>query len=231
MSNTPAPFETPPLDPDSDQAREWVLQEMTNPAYRQSEPTWWDIISMKFLEWVQNTFRAVVDGAPDSTGDLLLLILGLAAAALIIWAIIAASRRTRVGAKSNLPAAGVVFDNDERSVRELREAANRAAEAGNFTLAVEEQFRALARMLFDRTLIALRPGSTAQDVARRAAVPFPGHDERLRSAAISFDRARYLDQESNRAEWQALRDLDAELERARPQASVSIKELEEAGAV
>ena len=60
------------------------------------------------------------------------------------------------------------------------------------------------------------PGSTAHDVARRAAAPLPAHAAALEAAAHDFDAVRYLGDTGDRDRYERLAALDAAVQRTRP---------------
>lgn len=204
---------TPPLTPDEDEGRRWVIEELAKPEYRAAEPTWFDQIVASFWDWVNSLFDDVSGFGFDITPILLVILIGVIA--LIVFLIFgrpALARRSQAQQQT-----AVFLDDDSRSTAELRAAAAAAASKQDYTLAIREQFRAISRSLSDRTIIALRPGSTAHDVARRAAAAFPDRTSHLESAANAFDRVRYMDLAGQEAEWRSVRDLDQELERSKPQ--------------
>lgn len=217
--------DTPPLDPSGDEAQQWVLEELAKQDYQAAKPTLWDRISKAFLDWIGSLF-----GAPEGTGPfglsvswltIVLLVLLLVGIFFLIFRFVGST------AKSSLAQAdAVVFlDGDERSVRELRAAAKAATDRGDFALAASEQFRAIARSLGDRTVIVLRPGSTAHHVEFQAAKAFPSDARALATAASVFDRARYFDKPVTEPEWRAVAELDTRLESLAPSEKLSMDEL------
>ncbi|GGA65061.1 membrane protein [Pseudoclavibacter endophyticus] len=203
-----------PLDPEADEASEWLRQELAKQEYLSAQPSLWDRAIAAFWEWVNSLFGNVPGAPIDPTGILVALVvvvLGIVLAILVGRPVLA--RRSAATSDRH-----VFLDDDARSAAELRAASEAAAERGDWALAVTERYRALARELGDRTLIAVRPGSTAHDVARRAAVPFPDEADALASAARDFDDVRYLDRAGTEAAWHRTRELDTRLATARPAA-------------
>src|SRR5690606_31637354 len=98
----------------------------------------------------------------------------------------------------------------------MRRDADAAARAGRWGEAIAERFRAIARSLHERTLVSTVPGSTAHDVARRAAAPLPEHSAALEAAAHDFDAVRYLGDPGDRERYQRLAELDTAVQRTRP---------------
>ncbi|UXN17868.1 DUF4129 domain-containing protein [Curtobacterium poinsettiae] len=122
-------------------------------------------------------------------------------------------RRARAGDGDT----GGVFDADDlRSARELLEAAQAAVRRADWSAAVLDGFRAIARGLGERDLVPDVPGATARTIAARGAVPFPASAGALDAAATSFDAVRYLGAEADQDT--ALRVLDTEqaVRQARP---------------
>ena len=91
-----------------------------------------------------------------------------------------------------------------------------AARAADWPLAIDEQVRAIAAALDERTLVDVRPGTTATEFAAQAARSAPDQGAELRQAAKTFDEVRYLDRPGSEAGYQQLVALDAQLQRIRP---------------
>ncbi|MGO2111955.1 MAG: DUF4129 domain-containing protein [Pseudoclavibacter sp.] len=212
-----------PLDPDADDASNWVTEELSKQEYVSAQPTIWDRAVQLFWEWVDSLFDGVLGAPADPTAMLIVLVVVVGVILLAIFVgRPALARRSAVSSDRR-----VFLEDDARTAAELRTAAEKAAAGGDWTLAVAERFRAIARDLGDRTLIAVRPGSTAHDVARRATVPFPGEGDALQRAASDFDDVRYLDREGSEAAWRRTRELDDRLAAAKP---VALAALERVGA-
>jgi hypothetical protein len=82
--------------------------------------------------------------------------------------------------------------------------------------AIEEQFRAIALALAERTLLTVTPGTTATEFGVRAAESFPAEADALSGAARDFERVRYLNGSGTEVQFQRLVALDQRLARARP---------------
>ena len=200
-----------PVDPDADQARRWIVAELSKPEYRAAQPTLFDRISAAFWDWLTSLD---LSGAGVGRGPLL-----VAGAVLLVAAIIAAylifgaprlNRRSRV--------TGALFGvNDDRDAAAMRSAAESAARRGDWSLAISEMFRALARGLAERTIVTPSPGMTAHTFATAAGRGFPPQADRLQAAASAFDRVRYLDQPGTESAYRQVADLERELAATRPQ--------------
>jgi len=199
-----------PVDPDAGQARDWIIAELSKPEYRAAEPTWFDRLSQGFLDWL-GSLNFGTGGAFQAP---LLFVVGgvLVAAAITAYVIFGPPR---LGRRSTV--VGSLFGTDDsRDAAAMRRAAADAAGRQDFTLAIEEQFRAIARALAERTVLSVSPGTTARDFAVRAGTSFPALTARLTTAAETFDGVRYLGRPGSREGYLELTALDSELRAARP---------------
>lgn len=202
-----------PLDPDAGTARDLLSAELAKSEYLQAQPTPFDRFAEEFARWVQS----LTQGAPDSALAVNPALLLIAVPIILgILAFVIFGRPRALARRARAAGAAVFLDDDTRSAAELRSAAESAAARQEWDLAVAERFRAISRSLTDRTLLQLRPGTTAQAVARRASEPFPGEARDLHAAADLFDAVRYLSRPSDKAGYEFVRDLDDRLTRARP---------------
>lgn len=198
-----------PVDPDADEARRWVLDELSDPRYEAAKPTWFDQLSAAFLDWL-TSLGGETTGGPSGLLLAIVVIIIVAAlvAAFLIFGVPALNRRSAV--------AGALFgQDDERSAAAMRQAAADAASRSDWSLAIQESFRAIARGLAERTILATSPGTTARGFSARAAAVFPPLAEGLAAAAGSFDGVRYLGRPGTETEFRAVARLEAELRNAR----------------
>ncbi|MDJ1372563.1 DUF4129 domain-containing protein [Gulosibacter molinativorax] len=202
----------PPLEPDEDTAREWLVRELAKSEYQNAKPNPIDEFFNRIWEWIASLFST------DGTGGLGInpaWIFVILAIVLVVIAVVIFGR-PRAIARRRAANQSVFLEDDDRSVAELRAAADQAARASDWGLATTERFRAISRSLSDRTLISMRPGTTAQGVARAAATPFPDEAGPLRDAANVFDEVRYLGHTTDASAYEVVRDLDLRLENKRP---------------
>jgi len=200
-----------PVDPDAPDARKLLLDELGKPEYAAARPTLIDRIAQAIQDWL-GSFQGPADGSVPDIFPLVVtvLVVGLIVAAFFVFGRPRLQRRSAV--------AGALFsdDDDTRTSAELRSSAQRAAAAGDFVVAIEEMFRAVARQLAERTVVSVTPGTTAQEFAARAGRTFPEHGGRLARGARSFDGVRYLDRSGSREEFDEVSALDRDLLSARP---------------
>lgn len=199
-----------PVEPDAPEARDWLLDELSKPVYQRAKPNWFDQASQAVWDWITSLFEGGFGGPPVLTLVILgLLILGGVVLAFVLFGSPRLNRRSS--------AFGSVFGvSDERDAAELRRAADAAAARGDWTLAIEEMFRAIARGLTERAVLSTSPGTTAHDLAERAGAAFPDFAERLRSAAHIFDEVRYLGVPGSADRFEAITALERELRTTRP---------------
>ncbi|WP_104193162.1 DUF4129 domain-containing protein [Cryobacterium sp. Y82] len=209
-----------PVVPDAPEARQWLREELAKAPYAAARPTWFDRASQAFLDWLQSL---TVNGDGNLKDWLPIVAVVLALTALVAgWLLFGAPRLAR-----RRRAAPDLFGTiDQRSSSEMRTAADAAASRGDWSLACEEVFRALARGLAERTVLSVTPGTTAHDFAARAQLAFPAFGRALALAADTFDRVRYLEQVGLEPDYRALAALEAELRAAAP---ATLAPLAEAG--
>jgi hypothetical protein len=211
-----APFDVPvdvPVDPDNPDARRWLLDELSKPIYQSAKPTIFDQIITAIEDWLNSLVNGLGSVRVPVVGNLLplaalVIVVGLLVVAFLVFGLPRVRRRSSAG--------GELFaDHDDRDAATMRRDAQRAAASGDYTAAIAELFRALARGLDERTLVSAFPGSTASDVAARAGRVFPDTAARLREAASAFDGVRYLGAVGTVAQWDQLVALERELRTAR----------------
>ena len=199
-----------PVDPDAPEARRWLREELAKAPYQAARPTWFDRLSQAVLDWFGSLVAPSGQGVAGWVPLIVTIVVALVLAALLI--IFGLPRLNR---RSSL-AADLFGVNDRRSAADLRTAALAAASHRDWTLAGMEMFRALARGLFERTILMTTPGTTAHYFAERAAEAFPGDRVRLAAAADVFDGLRYLGQVGTEEGFLALAALESDLRGAVP---------------
>ena len=191
-----------PVEPDAPDARDLLLDELSDPAYAESQPTWFDLIAQSVLDWF-GSLRPGEGGGPPALG----LVIGAIVLAAAIAAAILVYGLPRWRSRSRL-ATELLGERDRRTARQLRRDAERAAAAGDWPRAIAERYRAIARALDERTIVTALPGTTAHGFARAAARQFPENGSQLEAAADRFDGVRYLDRPGPAADYTLVRELD-----------------------
>lgn len=199
-----------PIDLGRDQARELARQELSQPGY-QRDVSW----PQRGLEWLLEQFNRLVNGAAESIPGGLATVLILAAVAAIAVLIVLRTgplARRRAGKDP-------IFADERRSAADYRAAADAAAQAGEWSLAVIERFRAVVAHLEERGVIEARSGRTADEVARGAGDLLPSIAPALLDGARLFDRVLYGGRAATNDDDAAMRNLDDAARRARVQAA------------
>ncbi|TFC86434.1 DUF4129 domain-containing protein [Cryobacterium sinapicolor] len=199
-----------PVDPDAPEARQWLREELAKAPYEAAKPTWFDRLSTSILDWFASLTAPSADGFAAWVPLLLTVaVVVLVAAALLIFGLPRLNRRSRL-------ASDLFGVDDRRAAADLRRAALAAASHRDWNVASAEMFRALARGLFERTILVVTPGTTAHSFAARAGEAFPAERVRLSEAAELFDGVRYLGIDGTEQQFLALAALESDLRAARP---------------
>ncbi|MEP6480817.1 MAG: DUF4129 domain-containing protein [Rhodoglobus sp.] len=204
-----APIDVP-VDPTAPVAQQWLIDELSKPVYQAARPTLFDRVAKAIGDWLNSLQLGTVKGPPAfGIGIVVLLVVVGLVVAFLIFGVPRLNRRSGV--------AGALFgEDDARDAARIRSDAEAAARAGDYSAAVAEMFRAIARGLAERTIVTTSPGTTAQDFAVRAAVSFPAEASELSAAAAAFDDVRYLDHEGTAQQYAAVAALERTLRAARP---------------
>jgi uncharacterized protein DUF4129 len=198
-----------PVDPDGDQARQWLVNELSKPEYQASKPTLWDQISKAFWDWLSSL---QAPGGVLQAPFIVILLLVIAGVIVGAFFIFGQPRRDRRSARL-----GALFgEGEERTADELRRSARAAASSGDWAVAIEELFRSIARRMGERVLVTTNPGTTAHGFAAQASEVFPEYAGRLRDSASVFDGVRYLGKPGSEEDYATLVTLEGELRDARP---------------
>ena len=201
-----------PLEPDAEEARDWLLGELSKPPYQAARPTLFDTVAQAIRDWFVELFASADGQVPNIVPVLITLVLiAVLVAAFLLFGLPRLNRR-------GTPLGELFGDDDPRSADVLRESARAAAARGDFTLAIEDLYRSLARGLAERTVVRTSPGTTARDFARRAGDAFPAHADALHDGATAFDAVRYLGREGTREQYERLAELERAVRQERPAA-------------
>ncbi|MCW2601780.1 MAG: hypothetical protein JWM02_3609 [Frankiales bacterium] len=206
----------PPLDPNAQHAREQLIRELSKPEYQSGRPSWIESLSQQIATWFSDWIRSFhfsnsngssFDGLSNAV--VITVVVVVLVVAFLIFGLPRLNRRSRVS--------GSLFgDEDERDSDTLRGAAERAAASGDYSTAIAEIFRSLARGLSERTVVTTFPGTTAAGFARQAAGPFPAFADALHATADAFDAVRYLGQVGTEQQWRDAAALERDIRKARP---------------
>ncbi|MBP0461668.1 DUF4129 domain-containing protein [Streptomyces montanisoli] len=200
-----------PLVVSREAARREAELELTKGEYHQHDPNLLQRAVGHILGWIGHLFDKASGVAPGGRVGVIVVLVAVLALLGALWWRLGAPRRT-----VRAPDGAALFDDAPRSAADNRAAAEAHAAAEHWTEAAKERMRAIVRALEERALLAPRPGRTAAEAAAEAGRSLPPYADRLRTAATSFDAVAYGSRTADRALYQRLRDLDADLERAKP---------------
>jgi len=198
-----------PVDPDAATARRWATEELLDPVYHR-QPS----LLSRILEWLADQISGV--RAPGVPRPLVLLAVVAVVAIVVAIAFVLNGpvRRARRVASER----GVLDADDSRTSDQIRRAADAAAGAGDWTLAVVERFRAIVRGLEERTVLDERAARTAHEAADAAAARLPDLGAELVAAGRLFDAVAYGHASAGADDDGRLRALDGRVRSARPSA-------------
>jgi len=199
-----------PVAPSPPDATRWLVDELSKPEYQRARPTIVDVVGQTLADWFSRLFAGEGQAPP-----LLLLAVLLGIAVVIVVVALIVNGRPRRDRR-----AGTAFElfgaEERRGAARLRADAAAAARRGDWEHAIADAYRAVARGLGEREVVAVAPGTTARGFATRASAAFPAEAAALDAAAAAFDGVRYLGRSGSEAAYRAIAALDARLEAARP---------------
>ena len=198
-----------PVDPDSPDAQQWLINELAKPVYQSAKPTPFDIVAKAISDWLNSLQVGTVQGPPAlAIGFVIALVIAGLVVAFLVFGVPRLNRRSAV--------TGSLFgEDDARDAAGMRQAAEAAARAGDYSMAVLEMFRSIARGLAERTIVTTTPGTTARDFAARAGAAFPALSAQLVDSSSAFDEVRYLGSEGTAAWYESIAALERDLRSAR----------------
>lgn len=201
-----------PVDPDAPVASDWLATELAKPQYQAAKPTLFDQLAKAISDWL-NSLQPRAGHAPPSfftlPSVLVIIAIAVIVIAFLIFGLPRLNRRSKV--------TGSLFgDDDDRDSTRIRRNAENSARRGDYTTAIVEMFRAVARGLAERTIVSTNPGTTARDFSTRAGAVFTDHTEQLARAGEAFDLVRYLGRAGTIEQYQEVANLERELRSLKP---------------
>lgn len=198
----------PPVDPDREEARRWVVEELSKPQYASAKPSWIEEIWNQFVEWLRS-----LNGDSISGPNIGIPLIGALAVVLIVVAVMVVRPRLNARKRKSVEVFG-----DEPSVNAdaFRTRASAAASRGDWQTAVVEQFRAVVRSAEDRAVIDIQAGRTADEAAAQLGRAFGMASARLGNAARLFDGVKYGKAAATASDHAAVLALDSELSAMKP---------------
>jgi hypothetical protein len=202
-----APFDVP-ITLGRDEAQRLARLELANPAYTGDDEPW----IQKILRWVLERIARLLDTVGGSSPLGWFGILGVIA--LVVLVVVVVRRRT--GALTRSPAPTALFTDADRTAADFRVEADRFAASGAWAEAVRARLRAVVRDVEERGLVDVRPGRTADEIARDAGRALPAVAADLRTAARLFDDVWYGGRTADSTSYDRLVAVDRAVASARP---------------
>ena len=198
-----------PVDLGRDEAAQLAREELAKQVYRDAGPG----LVERLVRWLLEQAGRLLDGAagvsPGGYSGLVVVLLLVAAAVVAV--------RLKVGPLGRRAAREeALFIGRTRTAAQHRAAADAHAAAGAWAEAVRERLRAVVRSLEERAVLDERAGRTADEAAAEAGRALPSCAAGLRAAAVLFDEIWYGGRPAGPESYAALRDLDAQVQAARP---------------
>jgi len=164
-------------------ARRAAERELVKPAYHHTEP-----LLLRALNWFIRQVLDLLDRAAlAAPGGKLGLVGFVVLVVLVVLAV-----RYRVGRLAATGRGQSVFDSRRLlTAQEHRSAAEAAAAAGEWAVAVRERFRGLVRGLEERTVLEPKVGRTADEAVAEAGGALPAAARAMGLAARAFDDVVY----------------------------------------
>ncbi|SES42425.1 protein of unknown function [Pedococcus cremeus] len=198
------------LDPGNGEARRWLEEELSRPAYHEHN----DPIA-RALAALERFIDSLLNADPSAGGALPAGIAGLVTAGLVAL-VLFALRHVRREARRGDVGGPALLGEERLTAEQFRERSRRALDEGRFADAVLDAMRATAQGAAERTLLDDAPSLTAHEVGLQLAVPFPEHRDELARAADLFDAVAYGHHAPEREQAEHLLALEATLRRTRP---------------
>jgi hypothetical protein len=198
-----------PVELGRDEAAQLAREELAKQVYRDAGPG----LVERLVRWLLEQAGQLLDGAagvsPGGYSGLVVVLLLVAAAVVAV--------RLKVGPLGRRAAREeALFVGRTRTAAQHRAAADAHAAAGAWAEAVRERLRAVVRSLEERAVLDERAGRTADEAAAEAGRALPSCAVGLRAAAVLFDEVWYGGRPAGPESYAALRDLDAQVQAARP---------------
>lgn len=197
------------LDPDRDEARDWLVAELSQPDYNRAEP-----FLTRVYDWFVGLLTDLLQVVPASQSLGWLVVLGVLAAAAVAVTFGVLGRRR--GSTLRAARSGGVLEEAHLTPEDYRARAAEAAGRQDWDTVLLDSFRALTADAARRALLDDVPALTAHEVGALLAAPFPNHAASLDRVAREFDAVRYGGRRADRGSAEAARDLDHSLSMARP---------------
>ncbi len=198
------------LDPSTDQARQWLSEELARSEYQDTRS-----LFQRLMNWLGERLADLqstqgVGGASLPPIVITLVVVLLVAAGVVLLT------RIRVESKSVAERRKPLLGDSVLTADQLRREAEKALAEGRFDDAVLAWTRAIARDAESRTLLPDARSMTAHEVGTALAVAFPSQVADISRTMDLFDAVAYGDRTASRDDALTARSTDAALHAAKP---------------
>lgn len=195
-------------------ARELARHELSKPVYQQHVSLAQRILNEigRLLGGLHGSVNAAVPGGWWTLIGLMALAVIIAGAAITRLGPIARPHRRQA----------ILGSGQATTASQHRIEAQRLAGAADWSGAIRESLRAIARELEERSILPPRTGRTARELAAEAAAALPGLNDELRAAAALFDDVCYGERPGTPDGYARLKDTDDAVRSALPVAPVPV---------
>jgi hypothetical protein len=197
------------LDPSTDQARQWLSEELARGEYQDTRS-----LFQRLMDWLVERL-ADLQSTQGTGGASLPPVVITVVVVLIVIGVGLLLTRIRVEGRAVDQRATLLGDS-VLTAEQLRREAERALAEGRFGDALTAWTRAIARDAESRTLLPDARSMTAHEVGAALEVAFPGQVPDIRRTVDRFDAVAYGGQPASRDDALSARSTDAALHAARP---------------
>ena len=198
-----------PVQPDADEARRLLEDELAKGIYQEAQPSLLERAWTTFLNWL-GELLGQIRSVDAGLGTLM-----LAVGAVVVIAVAILLIKPRLNARKRPEPA--VFEKASRlSAQAHRTSSDTAARDGDWDEALTERFRAITRAAEERTIIDEQAGRTAVEVAGQLQNLFNVQSADLDWLAMRFNEVHYGARPATEADCRRAADLDQDLLHAQP---------------
>lgn len=206
-------------NPDNDEARQWLRDELDKARYQEAKPG----LVERIADWITdrlNWFTGAISGTPPHLPNVVVVLVVLAIIAGIAYAsrFVRRTRRARTTPDPGALGPGAL------SAAELRSMAERALSSGDHDEAVHLAMCAIAARARERTLLPGEATMTAHEVSAALARHFPAHVAETSWLAGVFDAVVYGSAHAGPDDARRAVDLERTLDRTTPHTRTTLAE-------
>jgi ribosomal protein S20 len=210
----PLPRGAVPVQPDADEARRLLEDELAKGIYQEAQPSLLERAWTAFLNWL-GELLGQIRSVDAGLGTVL-----LAVGAVVVIAVAILLIKPRLNARKR-PEPAVFQQASRLSAQAHRTLSEAAAKNRDWDEALTERFRAITRAAEERIIIDEQAGRTAAEVAAQLQNLFNVQSADLDWLALRFNEVHYGARPATEADCQRAAELDQDLLHAQPRRHAS----------